>query len=169
MAFATGEDLVNRYDPRLIADLVSDNGETLPVSEVPANTKVLASLDDASGEMLVALVQGGRYTESQVENLTGYGLSHRKRICCDIAMHLLIKRRPIVDEDKAAATAKQSREHLKSLATGENVFGIVEIIEAGQLELSAPSAIEIENLNLLPARCSRFFPETSQRMPRGQQ
>jgi phage gp36-like protein len=165
-AFALPDDLISRYDRRLIADLATDEGETLPAEDLGDHPAVLTALQDASGEMLVALAQGGRYTVDQLEGLSGYALHHRKRICCDIAMNLLMKRRPIVDEERAAAIAKQSREHLKSLAAGENVFGLEEHIDAGMLELSTVSTVEIENLNLLPTRMGRYFPDTAQRTPR---
>ncbi len=169
MAFATGSDLVSRYDARLVSDLVTDAGETLPAGEVTTHANTLAALEDASGEIVVALNNGGRYTEAQLEALTGYSLQHLKRVCCDIAMALLMKRRPIVQEERAEGIAKQSREHLRSLADGKNVFGIPEVIDAGTLDLSTPSTVQIEDLNLLTERMSRFFPNTSQRMPRGQQ
>lgn len=167
MALATGSDLIERYDVRLIGDLATDLGSTLPTEEVPNHPNVLAALEDAMGEMVVALVVGQKYTEDELLGLTGYSLSHAKRINCDIAMALLIKRRPIVAEDQAESVSKQSRDHLKRLRDGENVFGIPAVVEAGNLSLSTPSSVDITNLNLLTERMGRFFPDTAQRMPRG--
>lgn len=167
MALAAGSDLTARFDIRLIADLATDSGSTLDSGDVATHPNVLAALEDAMGEMVVALQVGGRYTEADLTGLTGYSLAHAKRINCDIAMALLIKRRPIVGEEEAAGIAKQSREHLKRLADGENVFGIADVIEAGDVQLTAPSTVEITNLNLLTERMSRYFPDTGQRMPRG--
>lgn len=167
MELATGDDLVSRFDVRLIGDLATDTGSTLPVVDVASHPNVLMALEDAMGEMVVALQVGGRYSESDLTDLTGYNLAHAKRINCDIAMALLIKRRPIVGEEQAKEIAKQSREHLKRLSDGENVFGIPAVVESGTLELTAPSSVDITNLNLLTERMSRFFPDTGQRMPRG--
>jgi len=166
MSFAAGSDLVSRFDIRLIGDLVTDVGETLPAGDVAAHPNLATALEDASGEIVVALRAGGRYTELQLGSLTGYSLSHLKRVCCDIAMALLIKRRPIMDEDRASEFAKQSREHLRALADGKNLFGLPEAIEAGNLSVSHMETIEIENLNLVTERMNRFFPDTAQRMPR---
>ena len=167
MAIADGSDLVKRRDVRLIADLVTDSGTTLDPADVPLNENVLTALEDAMGEMVVALQVGGRYNESDLTGLTGYNLAHAKRINCDIAMALLVSRRPIVGEDEAENIAKQAREHLNRLARGENVFGIPDVVESGNLDLAAPTTIEITDLNLLTERMSRFFPDTGQRMPRG--
>lgn len=167
MAIASGSDLTQRFDSRLIGDLATDEGRTLPEDEVATHPNVLAALEDAMGEMVVALLVGQKYTEADLLGLTGYSLAHAKRINCDIAMALLIKRRPIVDENRAADISKQSRDHIRRLANGENVFGIPTNVQAGDLSLANPSTIEITNLNLLPERMSRFFPDTGQRMPRG--
>lgn len=169
MSFASGSDLIQRYDVRLIADLVTDAGETLPPEQVASHPNVSAALLDASGEMVVALRTGGRYTEAQLVALTGYGAAHRTRVCCDIAMANLVKRRPITMPEKAEEYAKQAREHLKALAKGENLFGIEEVVAAGVIDLATPSAVQIEGLNLVTERMRRYFPTTSQRMPRGQQ
>ncbi len=169
MAFGTGSDLIQRFDVRLIGDLVTDAGETLPADQVASHPNVAAALGDASGEMVVALLTGGRYTEAQLTALTGYSAAHRTRVCCDIAMANLIKRRPMTMPDRSEEYAKQAREHLKALAAGQNLFGIQEVIESGIIELATPSTIQIENLNLLTERMGRYFPNTNQRMPRGQQ
>lgn len=167
MAIASGSDFTDRFDIRLIGDLATDRGETLSEEEVKTHPSVLTALDDAMGEMVVALVVGQRYGESDLLGLTGYSLSHAKRINCDIAMALMIKRRPIVSEEQAAEIAKQSRDHLRRLRDGENVFGIPEVVESGNLSLATPSSVDITNLNLLTERMGRFFPDTAQRMPRG--
>jgi phage gp36-like protein len=167
MAFADGNDLVSRFDIRLIGDLVTDAGVTLPSAEVPTHPNLLTALEDASGEIVVNLQAGQRYNESQLLALTGYSLSHLKRVCCDIAMALLIKRRPILDENRAGEIAKQAREHLRNLADGKNIFGIPEVLESGNLDLAEPSTVDITNLNLIPERMRRYFPDTFQRMPRG--
>ena len=167
MALATGNDLTERFDVRLIGDLATDSGSTLPVVDVSSHPNVLTALEDATGEMVVALLSGGRYTESDLLGLTGYSLSHAKRINCDIAMALLVQRRPIMSEEQSSAISKQSRDHLKRLSAGENVFGIPAVVDAGQLDLATPTTIEITNLNLITERMNRFFPDTGQRMPRG--
>jgi phage gp36-like protein len=167
MATATGDDLVKRFDVRLIGDLATDSGSTLDVGDVATHPNVVAALEDAAGEMVVALQVGGRYTEADLLGLSGFSLAHAKRIQCDIAMALLMKRRPIVGEEESREIAKQSRDHLKRLSGGENVFGIPAVIESGNIELTAPSTVDITNLNLLTERMSRYFPDTGQRMPRG--
>jgi phage gp36-like protein len=165
-AYASGSDLTVRYDIDLVGDLATDDRATLNRANVPGHPAVAAALLDASGEIDVALQAGGRYTPAQLASLTGNSAYHLKRIACDIAMALLFRRRPSIRPDIAETLLKQSTEHLDRLREGENVFGIPEVIEAGTLELATASTVQVEALNLIPERMSRYFPRTDQRMPR---
>lgn len=165
MPYASGSDLTDRYDIDLIGDLSSDDRTTQDRSAVPNNSKVAAALDDASGQIDVALLSGGRYTPSQLAGLSGYSLAHLKRITCDIAMALLLKRRPDIARETRESITKEATEHLVALAKGENVFGIQAVIDSGVQNLVAIQTTQIERLNLLPQRMGRYFPGTDQRMP----
>lgn len=166
-AYATGDDLISRYDVDIIGDLATDDRVELDRSEVPDNTNVLAALLDASGEIDAALLAGGRYTPSQLAGLTGNTLNHLIRITCAIAMANLIERRPDrMSKELADSYRKTSDAWLEKLRRGENVFGIIEAT-AGTIDVATVQAVEIENLNLLPGRMSPYFPGTAQRTPRG--
>lgn len=166
-AYATGAQLVERYDIDLIGDLTQDNREDLDREAVATHPNVLAALLDATGEVDAALLSGGMYTPEQLAGLTGNTINHRIRITCAIAMALLVERRPEkVSMELAEMIRKSSRAHLELLRKGVNVFGIPAVIGSGALELATVSAVEIDNLNLLPGRMSRYFPGTAQRTPR---
>ena len=165
-AYATGSDLTTRYDIDLVGDLATDDRATLDRASVPGHVAVVAALNDASGEIDVALQAGGRYTPAQLSSLSGNSAYHLKRITCDIAMALLFRRRPNVRPDIAETLLKQSSEHLDRLRKGENVFGIPEVTDAGTLELATASTVQIEGLNLITERMRPYFPRTQQRMPR---
>jgi phage gp36-like protein len=169
MAYATGLDLVARYDVDLIGDLASDDRETLARNDVPVHPHVQAALDDASGEVDAALLAGGRYTAEQLSSLTGSSKSYLKAIVCGLAMAALHDRRPeAVHSETIERLTKKSRDAIYSLRRGENVFGIADHIEATQLHISGPSAIQLQNRNGLPERMSRYFPSPASRLPRGQ-
>lgn len=165
-AYATGSDLVARYDIDIVGDLASDERDPMERSSIPTNPKVETALLDGAGEIEIALLEGGRYTVSQLTNLTGNSRQKLIRINCDIAMALLLQRR--VDkrfQELAEQVAKISRCHLQALCKGENVFGLPENIDAGVLDVDTITAIDIDNRNLLPARMERFFPTSQQRAP----
>ncbi len=169
MSYATGADLIARYDVDLIGDLATDDRETLDRDLVATSEKVTTALADASGEVEVALMAGGRYTIEQLQSLPGNGANHLKSIVCGLAMAALYRRRPeaarreFIDDLTADARAA-----IKSLRRGENVFGLAEHIDAGVVELTGPSAIQLINRNGLAERMGRYFPLPASRLPRGQ-
>lgn len=169
MAYATGNQLIQRFDVDMVGDLATDDREGLDRSAVATHPNVLTALDDASGEIDVSLQAGGRYTAAQLASLTGNSLSHLVRITCAVAMACLFERRAGEYPEKAEAIAKVARGHLESLRRGENVFGLPEITASGVIDLATPDTIQIDALNLLPSRMARYFPGTAQRQPWGQQ
>lgn len=169
MSYATGSDLIARYDIDVVGQLAWDEREELDREVIATHANVLTALEDASGEIDVKLIAGGRYTPAQLSALTGNSLSLLKRITCAIAMSCLFERRPSTAFDELAEkVAKQSRDWLKSLASGDNVFGIPDAAngQAAVMVFDTVSAIDIENRNLMTARMPRYFPSTAQRTPR---
>jgi len=166
-AYATGDNLIARYDVDMVGDLATDNRDELDRALVPDHPNVEAALLDASGEIDTALLAGGRYTPTQLAELTGNTLNHLIRITCDIALANLVQRRPDrMNKELADAYRKTADAWLEKLRKGENVFGIIEPT-AGTIDVATVQAVEIENLRLLPGRMSPYFPGTAQRTPRG--
>jgi phage gp36-like protein len=177
--YALGTDLVKRYDIDLIGDLCQDNREELDwqsdITVLTEHVNVVSALEDASGEIEVAMQAGGRYTVDQLRELA-YPTSsatnnntrkHLTRITCAIAMSILAERRlDKVSMETADWLRKTAKAFLDQLRRGENVFGIQAHVEAGTIDISTVEAIQIQDLNLLTERMSRFFPGTEQRTPR---
>jgi len=167
-AYATGTDLIARYDVDLIGDLATDDRETLDRDLVASNVKVATALADGSGEVEVALMAGGRYTIAQLQSLTGNSLNHLKQIVCGLAMAALYRRRPeAARREMIEDLTRDAREAIRSLRRGENVFGIAENIEATVPELTGPSAIDLEERNDVTVRMGRYFPGPATRLTRG--
>lgn len=171
MAYATGNDLISRYDADLVGDLATDDREELQRSAIPGHPNVLAALDDASGELDASMLAGGRYRPAQLAQLASNPQlsthSHLVRITCSLAMSLLCERRPDrVNMELAESYRKTAKAHLESLRRGENVFGIQDVVESGVIEIATVSTLDIEDLNLIPQRMPRYFPGTEQRQPR---
>jgi phage gp36-like protein len=168
-AYATGSDLISRYDVDLIGDLATDDRETLDRDSVADNVKVTTALADASGEVEVAMQAGGRYTVEQLQSLTGNSANHLKQIVCGLAMAALYRRRPEASRrEMIEDLTRDARDAIKSLRRGENVFGIVANIEATVPDIVGPSAIDLDNRNDLSVRMGRYFPSPATRLPRGQ-
>lgn len=167
-AYATADDLVARYDIDLVRDLATDR-EGVDRTDILTEPRVTVALEDASGEVEVALLAGGRYSIEQLESLTGNSANHLKQIVCGLAMAALHRRRPeSADDEYIADIAKDARDAIKALRRGENLFGFPEVIDASIVEHSGPSAIEIRRRNDLPERMGRYFPTAASRLPLGQ-
>jgi phage gp36-like protein len=168
MAYATGQDLIDRYDVDLVGDLATDDRATQDRDLVATSTKVAVALEDASGEVEAALLAGGRYTVGQLSTLTGGALSHLKRIVCGLAMAALYQRRPeAADGDMIDRLTKNSRDAIQALMRGENVFGLPSVIDASVIDIGGPSVVDLENRNDLTVRMGRYFPVPDSRLPRG--
>lgn len=166
-AYATGEDLIIRYDIDLVGDLSTDERESQDRDNIPTSPRVLAALADASGEVEVALLAGGQYTVEQLQSLAGNSRNHLVQIVCGLAMAALYRRRPeAVDKEHIDSITRDAREAIKALRRGENVFGIQTAIDASVLEMTGPTAIELDRRNDLSVRMGRFFPEPITRLPR---
>ncbi len=167
-SYADGNDLIARYDIDLVGDLATDGRETLDQANVPAHVNIIAALEDASGEIDAALKVGGRYTAEQLAGLTGNAAKHLKRICCAIAMCGLLDRRPEVSSTEYRERVYQrAKELLKSIKSGDNIFGLPEEVDAGVIDTGGPTVIEIEERNDLTARMGSYFPGAATRLPKG--
>jgi phage gp36-like protein len=165
--FATTENLTERYDYRLIGDLCSDEQTERTIGQVLVDPKAIASIEDASGEILTNLQAGGNYSQADLEGLTGLNQSHLVRVCCDIAMALLIQRRPNrINNEIADKVSEKAKEHINRLRKGENIFGFPAKLEAGVLQVAHMSVSQIEAMNLIPDRMGRYFPDQGQRARR---
>lgn len=166
MPYAAPSDLTARYDLRTVSQLASDNNVAVP--DVTAAPAVLAVLSDASGDVDVALMAGGRYTAADLAALTGNSLATLLRIVCDIAMSYLYARRPGFDVKKTKELRELADDHLDRLRKGENVFALPAQISAGQPTIDGPTAVEYEAMNLTADRARRgYFPARNLPFGRG--
>jgi len=169
MAYATSTDLTARFDARTIGDLASDSGTQVDEAGLATSAKVTAALDDASGRIDGALTVAQIYTTDDLDDLTGNSLALLKRITCELAMAFLISRRQekFLDESVSRVEA-QSEEYLDRLRKGERLFGDVDAATAAGLPtVGGMTAVEYNELNLIPDRARNFYPARQSRLPLG--
>ncbi len=138
-AFATSDDLLLRYDYRVIGQLLSDTGVAADAAGIAGSDVTAALLADASGSIVSYALKGGRYTEADLLAMTGNGLALLVRLTCDYAFYLFTLRRglpvdryPQVDEALVM---------LESLSQGNTIFPIQANIDAGHAQ-SPPITVE---------------------------
>lgn len=161
-AYATAADLLKRYDARILGDLAADDGEQVSAGDLATDPNLAAALEDASGEIEAALLQGKRYSVDQLTALTGNSRAYLIRICCQIAVAKMWERRLYLDSDQQIAAEQaqeQARKALQRLKTGEEVFNVDVAKAAGLPSVSTPSRVQINRRNLLVDRLrGRIFP-----------
>lgn len=162
-SYATVAQLLERYDARLIGDIVSDDNEQVAAAALPANAKVLASLADASGDIESALLVARRYSAAELAGLTGHAQMHLIRMTCDIAMSYLLRRRVGTEPEKLAAFLDLAERHLEKLRKGINVFGLDDQMDAGLPEVTGPTSVDFQNMNLMRDRVHNYYP--ARRLP----
>jgi phage gp36-like protein len=156
MPYATATQLIERYDPRDIAEMASDTG--IAIDDVGTDPNVLAALDDASGEVETALLQGGRYTVSDLTGLTGNSKSHLIRMTCDVAIALLFARRPLYAFERYEKARDLAEKHLDRLRKGDAVFNLSDMATASLPIVDGPTTVEYQNLNLVRDRVRNHYP-----------
>lgn len=166
-AYATGDDLVARYDIDMVSDLATDR-EVVSRADIVDHPHVVTALEDASGEVEVALLAGAQYSVEDLAALSGNAANHLKRIVCGLAIAALHRRRPeSADESFIETITKEAREAIKALRRGENIFGLQSKINASKTETAGPSVVDLQTRNDLAFRMDRHFPEPASRIYRG--
>lgn len=168
---ADGDDLIARYDVDVVGDLATDDRNSQDRIEVPTDPNVAVALESASGEVEGALISGGRYSIDDLTGLTGSSLALLKTIVCAVAMRDLLERRPGSYPELLEKIQAKVDRWLEQLTSGAALFGSLEDThaDAGTPTVDGPSTAKMDELNLLPSRMSRYFPNMEQRLPKRQQ
>lgn len=155
-SYLAASDFLNRYDARAVGDLVSDNGNRVSPSNLVNNAVLQEALNDASGMIEAACLRSGRYQPTDLSGLTGVSQRFLWRLIADLAMGLLIERRPDIDRPTPKAY-DAALAWLGQLATGERIFGLAEVQDAGLPAAQIESPQTVANRNLTTNVLSRFF------------
>jgi hypothetical protein len=163
-AYATPQDLQVYYDWHEIGELITDSNEVISANDQFDTSKqgcwvVIRALNRGAGEIDTNLMVSGMYSLTDLQNLTGNSKEKLIGINCDLAMCVLMERKPLWQQDKIEAYRKSREELLKNLRTGVNVFNLPAQINAGTPEVSGPSIAENANSGLVAYKPNmQYFP-----------
>jgi phage gp36-like protein len=163
MLYATAADMLARFDARVLGDLVNDTDSQVDSIGLQSDAVLLAMLGDASGDIEAALLVGGRYTIVDLEALASAlpptnGTAFLKRMCCDITLAYLLRRRPSKNADSDKAAADMAERHLDKLRGGDAIFPLDKTIDATEPELVGMRLIDFQNMGLIRDRTRNYFP-----------
>lgn len=158
-SYADPAAMMVRYDVRTLGDIVSDDGIRRSSTDLLTDANLLAALADASGEIEAALLQGRRYSAIDLSGLTGNTQAYLIRLTCTIAWGLLYERRPSYQSDLRDDALDRAEEALEKLRRGEHIFNLDENKDAGLPEISGPTTVELDRLNLITTQArGHYFP-----------
>lgn len=161
----TVQDLLDRFDQRLIADLAADDGNPPGGTEILTHPRVVAALQDAIGEVRSAVLQGKRYTWEELEALGTEDLAYLKRVVTTRAiLNLAAARVSTFGQENYHAAQRWVEEKLDQLARGERIFATAGAQAAGLPKTEGPSLVSLQRMNLLVDRCAEYYPERGERM-----
>lgn len=156
--YATGSDLIERYDARVLGDLLADDNTSVALADVPTHPKVLVALTDAAGDIDAALMAGERYSRADLEALAGPSRALLTRITCEIAATYLEMRRMTIDVDKLTALKELAERTLNRLRKGEIVFNLAPQKDAGLPDAPLFTQVDADRSHLLRDRVKNYFP-----------
>jgi phage gp36-like protein len=157
--YATPQDLVARYDVRDICQWVSDANAPVSPSSLGGNANLLAAIADASGMVEAAVLAAERYSVTDLQNLYASGGNSGQfliRLVCDLAVGLLIERRPYLERDVPAPFLR-ALEWLEQLRDGKRILAFQEVAQAALPSVIVDSAADVRNRNLASYQANRFF------------
>ena len=159
MSFSSPSEFLQRYDARIFGDVVRDDGNQATPEELLDDPNLQAALDDASGDITASCLVGERYSPADLAALTGNSLFLLKRICCDVAVAFLLRRRPSGDPDSDGKRMEIAETHLERLRKGEQVFYRGDGIDAaGVIDTTGPTTLQLYQLNTIRRRTNNYYP-----------
>jgi len=167
MPYANANDFLQRYDVRLIGDLVSDDGTRVNPGDLPNHTVVLAVLNDASATVDAAVYVGNRYTPDQLANLSDTAAAFVRRLVCDLALIYIKRRRGRFDPEKDAALLREVNDTLAGLRDGKDLLLLTGQTEASAstIELVRPELISVNRPRTIQNETRNYYPNPRLRSP----
>lgn len=161
MSYATGHDFLQRYDVRLVGDLVRDDGLQESAGGVPAHPVLLAALADSSAAIDSAVYVGNRYTPAQMAALAPTAQSFLCRLACDLALLYLKRRRGRFDQDRDAALLAETQTTLQSLRDGTDLLLLdgQAHAPASVIQLVSPELVPIVPRQTIRHRTRNYYPD----------
>lgn len=170
-SYCTNAQFVQFYDVRTIGDWISDDGTRVTpailtdITTAPG-TLLAALLQKASGMIEAACLIGGRYSASDLANLTSaadrtLGLTSNTELLlqglvADLAVWIMWSRRPNRDA-QMPLQSQLALGTLEELRNGTRIFGTQEAINAGLPEDPVETPPDVIHRNGATYQMNRYF------------
>ena len=156
--YANGVDLIEYYDFRFIGELMFDGDQEVTEIAIVQHPVIEKVMSAACGRVETALFHGARYKRSDLLRLQCSQLDFLKSTICLVAVTLLMRRRPGTFNDVLSEFTAQAEEILRLFKKGEDVFNLIEHVEAGLLDDggTGPDRNELQMINTRNLKVDRL-------------
>lgn len=157
--YFSAQDFFNRFNITLACQLCSDDpSQPIDTTSIYTNSKLIAAISDACGQMEAALFVGERYGSADLSALTGVSQQYMFRILSDIAAYNLWSLRGASSPPESVVKGyERAQELLHRLSDGENIFSFAEVGQAGIPETKSIKASDYWTNNFISSRWQRMF------------
>ena len=152
--YADGTQFLQRYDTRLVGELVSDTGTA--VASPSGNANLSAALNDASADITSAATAGGAYTVDVLIGLSDESDPLIIRLTCDLAIGYLFQRRGQGMPDGIRDVVDRANDKLGQLRRGVRLFDVAANRLASTSEAFRPSDSAVRRT--MPHTTSDLYP-----------
>lgn len=168
MAYATSEDMLARYDANTLGDLCSAADDGTPELDLASSPRMTAALEEAAGRIQAACFVSRLYSAEDLAALTGSSLALLVGLNCQLAMAQLMLARPEKFASEGVRDFRKDAEtYLEMLRKGERLFDLAAPQDAGLPTIDGPTALEVQNQNLITTRTRNYYPSRASSLPIG--
>ena len=122
--YATAQDLIDRFDVRLLGDLASDTDAFVAEADLPSNARIAAALTDASAVVDSALLAAGKLTQPQLDEIKTDGDPTLRRIVSDLALGDLYSARGRGVPDGHRQRVDRAEDDLAAIRRGTHAINV---------------------------------------------
>lgn len=155
-SYCSAAQFAQYIDVRMIRDLVRDDGTRANQADAFSETLLPELLLACSGEVESACLVGQRYTPEDLQALTGASQALLRKTVAWLAVGALYERRGYADRELPAGIEK-AEQRLERLRLGERIFGIQEVMDAGNPRTTFFDQRDLDLFNGVTTQARRFF------------
>ncbi|MBX6313096.1 MAG: DUF1320 family protein, partial [Isosphaeraceae bacterium] len=160
-SYLPADRFLDRVDAARVGQLVSDNRIAVTPGALLTHPKVLAALQDASGDLERACTAGRRYLPAELAAIAladgtpaqGYLF----RLLTALALHYLVLRRGGPPDEQVQHEYERAQQEIDRLKNGELVFPFEETQGAGLPQTNVYTDADYRALRLLSVQFERYY------------
>lgn len=153
-SYCTGDEFLARYDQRIVADMLGDDGNPVSTVGLSTNTRLVMLLKQASGRLEASCAMGERYRPADLQALTGNAHEFLAGLVADLAYGLVMSRRGMFEE--APPRVKDAEATLARLSEGALIFPTIQAEQAGHVSNRQITTAQRDALGLISGN-DRYF------------